>query len=103
MVPAYKSNDRKTVRYISDQLVPLAAKHISDIRVMHRNLIRKLSGTMSFAPLDCRYGGMAVRCETVKLLLDEYLEGKINRIPELEEKRVSIPLSAFGKVETFVL
>ena len=102
LVPAYKADDKKTLKRISDELVPLVAEHISAIRVMHRNLLRKLCTTITFGAADCRYGGMAARCETVKLLLDEYLDGVTDRIPELEEKRISKPLSAFGGVETFV-
>ena len=102
LVPAYKADDRATLKRISDELVPLVAEYISAIRVMHRSLLRKLCTTITYGAVDCRYGGMAARCETVKLLLDEYLTGVTNRIPELEEKRISKPLSAFGGVETFV-
>lgn len=102
LVSAYKANDKATLIHISDDLVPSAAELISDIRILHRNLLRKLCTTITFGALDCRYGGMAARCETVKLLLDEFINGETDKIPELEEPRISKPLNAFGVVESFV-
>ena len=69
---------------------------------VHRAQLRKLCTTITWGELDCRYGGMAARCETVKLLIDEYLCGQIDRIDELEEPHIPKPLSAFGSIATFV-
>lgn len=102
LVNAYKAGDRKTLARYSEELIPAMKEQLEQIRVMHRAQLRKLCTTITWGELDCRYGGMAARCETVKLLIDEYLCGQIDRIDELEEPHIPKPLSAFGSIATFV-
>lgn len=101
LVNAYKANDRATLQRYSNEVLPLMQELIDQIRIMHREQLRKLCTTITWGEADWRYGGMAARCETAKVLIDEYLEGKINRIDELEEPHISKSLNAFGRF-TFV-
>lgn len=102
LVKAYKAGDKATLTHISNDLLPLMKEQLEQIRVMHREQLRKLCKTITFGEQDFRYGGLAARCETSKLLIDEYLNGVTTRIDELEEPHISKSLSAFGASATFV-
>lgn len=43
-----------------------------------------------FEILDIRYGGMISRLNTTIRHLQKYIDGTIDRIPELEEERIKI-------------
>lgn len=46
--------------------------------------------SFGFEVLDVRIGGLIVRTDTVNKLLEDYLEGRIDKIYELEEKRIAL-------------
>ena len=48
-----------------------------------------------WSTLDYRYGGMASRCDTAKMLIDGYLAGEYDSLPELEEPRLKKPMNGF--------
>ena len=43
-----------------------------------------------FEIMDIRYGGVISRIETAKARLEDYLDGKIDSLPELEAERLRI-------------
>ena len=61
----------------------------------HRQTWFKHNKVIGWQNLDTRYGGMASRCDTAILLLGDYLEGRIDKIEELEEERLYKGLSGF--------
>ena len=83
LVSAYKANDKATLIHISDDLVPSVAELISDIRILHRNLLRKLCTTITFGALDCRYGGIIARLKYAIRTISKYVNNEINAIQEL--------------------
>ena len=103
LVPAYQTGDKETLTQISEELLPLMKTQIEEIRLMHRGLWRKLSKIMGWYRQDYNYGGMATRCETAKMLIDEYLAGKTDRIEELEEPHLPKALNAFTPVTSITM
>ena len=95
LVDAYKAGDKNTLSTICYDLLPVVKQKITEIRSMHFKLWRRNSKIFGWANKEYLYAGMAARCDTAMLLLDEYLTGKTHRIEELDEPHLSKPLNAF--------
>lgn len=95
LVDAYKAGDKQTLAYISNDLLPQMKELIQEIRLLHLSLWRSTSKIMGWYRSDHLYGGMAARCDTAKMLIDEYVAGKIDRIEELDEPHLPKYLNGF--------
>jgi hypothetical protein len=87
---AYKKGDIKKLREISATTVPSLIRKIKKMNVHHRELWLKNYKPFGWEVLERRYGGLVSTFENLKYRLDSYLSGKIDRIEELEEKRLKI-------------
>lgn len=85
---AYKNKDKDALKNIIDNqiepLIPLVEK--LKVARMEEWLITNKS--FGFEVLDQRFGGIISRLYTTKLILKSYLDGKIDKIEELEEYRL---------------
>jgi len=95
LVPAYKTGDRETLSFISDTLLPCLKDATQEVHMLHREMWLQSLKTIGWSSLDIRYGGMASRCDTAKMLIDDYLAGNTECIEELEEERLFKSLSGF--------
>ncbi len=95
LVAAYKAGDKETLSHISNDLLPKMKELIHEIRWLHFGLWRSVSKIMGWYRMDHLYGGMANRCDTAKLLLDEYIAGKTDHIEELDEPHLAKFLNGF--------
>ena len=59
----------------------------------------KTNKPFGFEVLDVRYGGLISRIDTAILRIEEYLNGEITKIEELEEKRLPYATSGVHKYE----
>ena len=84
---AYMQGDRQTMVAMQASLPELAEK-IEDFRRIFRVLWMKDNKGFGFEVMDLRFGGMAARCQTVYDVLQDYLDGKLQHIYELEEERL---------------
>lgn len=85
---AYKNGDKTELSNIIknqiEPLIPLVEK-MKLARLKEWYITNKSYG---FEVLDQRFGGIISRLNTTKLILQAYIDGKIQRIEELEEKRL---------------
>lgn len=95
LVNAYKAGDKQMLAHISDDLLPLMKTKIMEIHDLHMTLWRRISKIMAWYRWDHLYGGMAARCDTAKMLIDEYLYGKTHVIEELEEPHLGKEITGF--------
>ena len=95
LVPAYKAGDKATLREIAGTLLPLLKEKTVAVHEAHKALWFDSYKILGWSNLDIRYGGMASRCDTAKLLIERYLDGKDSAIEELEEPRLHKGLSGF--------
>ena len=102
LVPAYKSGDRATLEKIAYELLPALKEKTKAVHLMHRDIWFSSFKVIGFANLDVRYSGVEGRCDTAIYLLNEYLSGKTDKLPELEEERLHKNLNAFGTYSNFV-
>lgn len=84
---AYLAEDRQTMAAMQKEL-PVLKQKIEEFRRVFRALWMTDNKGFGFEVLDIRYGGMAARCQTVYDVLEDYLNGTIQRIYELEEERL---------------
>ena len=101
LVPAYKADDRKTLEKIAGVLLPALKEKTRAVHLAHRDMWFTYFKVIGFANLDIRYSGVEARCDTAMLLLREYLEGKCDTLPELDEPRLHKNLNAFGHYSSF--
>ena len=95
LYPAYHRGDREILSEIKNDLLPILKEKTVAVHEWHRQTWFKHNKVIGWQNLDTRYGGMASRCDTAILLLGDYLEGRIDKIEELEEERLYKGLSGF--------
>ena len=84
---AYMAGDRQAMQAMQKKLPELKQK-IEEFRRVFRVLWMKDNKGFGFEVMDLRFGGMAARCQTAHDVLEDYLDGKIEHIYELEEERL---------------
>jgi len=87
---AYKSNDLRTLHSIVENDLPEIEKRIGEFYRAYRNQWHKENKLYGFEVQDIRIGGLKKRVASCRIRLTEYLDGKIDRIEELEEEILPI-------------
>nr|WP_304214285.1 beta-N-acetylhexosaminidase [Fredinandcohnia onubensis] len=84
---AYDNGDKETMKLHLTELQELT-REISLLHSKHREVWFSLYKPFGWEIIEFRYGGLLARMETSKLRISHWLEGSIERIEELEEKRL---------------
>lgn len=84
---AYDRNDKNAMSELLE-VVNEVAKKVSILHAKHREVWFSLYKPFGWEIIEFRYGGLLARMETTKLRIQQWLEGVIDRIEELEEKRL---------------
>ena len=103
LAPAYKRRDKATLKEISKELLPLLSEKTRAVYTAHRDIWYGTLKSFGWVNFDIRYGGILARCESAKLLIDNYLSGKIDRIDSLLEDRLDrkvSPFTQYGAIAT---
>ena len=87
---AYLKHNMKKLREIHDKTIPAILKKIRQLRDFHRSMWLETNKPFGWEVLERRYGGLYAVMENMRFRLHSCLTGKIERIEELEEKRVPI-------------
>ncbi len=87
---AYDKRNKKKLKEITQKTVPGLIRKIKKMNAHHRELWLKNHKPFGWEVLERRYGGLVSSFENLKYRLDSYLSGKVDRIEELEEKRLKI-------------
>jgi hypothetical protein len=85
---AYDEGNKEEIKRIADEIIP---ETITRVRAFFASLDaqwRKENKPFGFETQCQRFGGLIHRLEYVQGRLKAYVEGKVERIPELEEKRL---------------
>ena len=88
LVPAYKGSDKQVLGEIREILLPRYLEKLEDISRLHsyhKDTHLRPFGTEN---RDQVYGGMKERAKTAMRRIGMYLDGKIEKIGELEEERL---------------
>jgi len=84
---AYDNNDRDKLKQ-SLEKAKLLKELLNSLRKSHRNLWMDQNKPFGWEVLDIRYGGTIARMSTVIDRLSDLLNGKIDKIEELEEEKL---------------
>lgn len=82
---AYKAGDRDTLRKIAEEVLPETARKMREFLRLFRALWMSEKKPHGFDVQDIRIGGAVTRIESAVERINEYLDGKIEKIDELEE------------------
>lgn len=97
---AYQERDREKLSSFLEEL-QVIRKNITAFYCVYRKQWMKENKGFGFEVFDVRLGGMIGRIETVTELLNDYLDGKIEKIYELEEERLEYFCNRFPAEHTF--
>ncbi len=103
LVPAYKTGDAETLRLIAREQIPELKELTVQIHRLHRTKWFRDLKPFTWRRLEDQYAGMAARCDTAQMLLEDYLAGNCKSLPQLEEPRLPHPLSGFYIYPNFVI
>ncbi len=98
LLDAYAARDTAALEELQSKVLPKIIARVKRLREAHRNIwfaTRKANG---WEALDRRYGGITARLESTAMRLGDYLSGKIDKIEELEEKRLPCCSGREGRV-----
>ena len=85
---AYKANDRKALLSFAQNELPELISRVRSLRDSHYELWFKLYKALGWDLFDMRYGSLIIRIESAIREIKDYLDGKLERIEELEEERL---------------
>ena len=87
---AYKACDREALKSISDNDIPFIMGKLREFIDSFRAQWYEENKTFGFSQQELRLGGLMERLDSVKLRLDSYLAGDIDRIEELEYESLPV-------------
>jgi hypothetical protein len=87
---AYLARDKETLRAIVDNDYKKVLKNLDEYYEAFRYQWYKENKPQGFEVQDYRIGGLKQRLLNCKRVIEEYLDGKIERIAELEEPVLSV-------------
>ncbi|WP_223592473.1 beta-N-acetylhexosaminidase [Neobacillus bataviensis] len=87
ILAAYQNNDYEQMKSILLTLDRIK-KNVDLLRQKHRDIWFAAYKPFGWEVIDIRYGGVITRIDSVKYRIQAWLEGRIPRMEELEEKRL---------------
>lgn len=68
--------------------IPELSQRVEDLRKLHRELWHRINLPFGWEVLDIRYGGLLARLDSSRARIEDYLEGRLSKLEELEEGRL---------------
>jgi len=96
LVPAYKNGDRAQLERIAKILAPILCEKSADVQTYHFEHKDRYLKPFGHELLDIQYGGMKERAKRLEIRVSGYLDGKYEKLEELEEERLPFPPRAWG-------
>ena len=85
---AYKRGDRETLAKIAELDLPELERRLEALREAHQNDFYETYKPIGWEILDIRYGGAIAGVRTAEKRIRDYLDGRIDKIEELDEPRL---------------
>ena len=85
---AYEKGDKKAMETIANKTLPEISERIETFYHAFKSQWYRENRTGGFDSQDLRFGGLKQRILTAEEMINDYISGKIDRIRELEEKRL---------------
>ncbi len=88
LTDAYRRRDREALRGLAERDLPEAARRVRELRDVHRRRWHAIYKPFGWEVLDGRYGLVLGGLDTAIWRVREYLEGRVERLEELEAERL---------------
>lgn len=86
MEQAYRAGDKQALLQLIQTHIKPAEKRVRELWKTHRAMWMQTYKAFGWEVLDRRYGGFMTRLASTAARLEDYAEGRIDAIPELEEE-----------------
>ena len=87
---AYKSGNRKVLKDISENILSELKRRVCALQSRHRELWYAIYKPLGWEAEELRYGTLLARIDSVSYRLNQYLNGEISNLDELEQKRLTV-------------
>ena len=95
---AYHKDKREVLAEIAGERIETVKALVEEFRLAFRRQWLRESHSFGFDVMDIRIGGVLCQLDTAQYLISEYLEGRIDKIDELEAQR--LPYGFDGNVKS---
>lgn len=95
LVRIYEENDRSALSDMARVHLPELVEKCSQVYSSHKSAWRRNNKTFGWQNMDVKYSGLIARCKTAIEYIEDYLSGTLDKIDELEEKRLPHRYSAY--------
>ncbi|GAC41148.1 hypothetical protein [Paenibacillus popilliae] len=85
---AYRAQEQERLRHLAEIIIPRVRAQVDLTRKAHRLLWMGTSKPFGWEVLDIRYGGVLARLQSAEERLLDYVEGRVDRLEELEVERL---------------
>lgn len=85
---AYQSKDKEAMEELATTLIPHVRELVDRARKAHRKLWMTTNKPFGWEVMDIRYGGVLARLQSAEDRLTDWVEGRIERMEELEAERL---------------
>ena len=85
---AYDTHDLSTLKNICEEIIPQLTEKVWKLKELREELWMKDAKPFGYELIDLRLGGVLTRLESCKRRLQKYVEGKIDKLEELEAERL---------------
>ncbi|MYL40693.1 beta-N-acetylhexosaminidase [Virgibacillus salexigens] len=84
----YDAGNKEGLKQIADQILPEILERAEKLRIAHRYQWLSMNKPFGWEVIDIRYGGLKSRLDTAIHRINQYLQGDIAMIDELEQERL---------------
>ena len=95
LVSAYRRGDKENLRLICDAYLHDLEKKTIAVHEANRVAWKRNNKPFGWINLDVRYAGVAARCKSARIEINEYLSDKTARLETLDETRLNQNLNCF--------
>lgn len=85
---AYLSGNKLDLTYMAEDVLPEIRRRVEALHAYHFERWHKVNKPFGWDIIDLRYGGLLMSLSTAIARISSYLAGNVDRLEELEEKRL---------------
>ena len=86
--PAYQAKDMETLKHIANDLLPELIELYDKTYAGHIEVWNYCCRQLGWCATDIKWGGLEHRIKSAKRMLDDYLNGKVDKVEALESARL---------------
>ena len=94
----YNRGDKKAMKHLLDSDIPFLKKEVRNLWKLHRRYWYDTNQVYGWETLESRYGGLILRLESTAARIADYLDGRTEKIEELEGKRLPMIKLPKGRI-----